>query len=1743
MQVTSHGLPKVIDMIECSGSGDVATSTVVSSTSTDNEPRTITGLSGRTLLLNTGWTNPTNQWRLGIKNGYDFFPANLKSRIKNERMDMDKKLVTETLLDAQSSLAKHTNTYGTNGGSPGSKEQDLFTELTARVTALKSISSSTGSDDLGPVYDIVCWHDGKVWRAALDTLGNGDLRNSIAFTNYRVEKQWGVLDDNTLLTYALNIYDDGNIVSIVTDAGSHGTHVAGIVAAHHPGNPDMDGVAPGAQIISIKIGDTRLGSMETGTGLMRGLRAVIENGAHIINMSYGEPTARPAYGRFMELANHVVLQKGVIFISSAGNNGPALSTVGAPGGNNSHIIGVGAAVSQAMMNDQYALRLHYSANGHDTNVTGSSNLPSDGTHHGSEGSSHLSSSLSFASPVASRAGNVVSTPSLSNAINVPSPAFTHDRSLDTNFTWSSRGPTADGALGVSICAPGGAITSVPCNSLTRNQLMNGTSMSSPNAAGCVALILSGLKARGVPYTPYSIRRALENTAVTIPGSPDAFTVGHGMIQVASAFSHLVLQDVAATARAKSSMDGGLPSYPFSPNLPRPLTNPHGSTVSISGPFPNGFHPYMDITVANQGVGAGESTDRGVYWRDPGQSDISGDVSVTVTPTWPDSVGNDTKVSYQLRVALEPSAPGWLSVPSHVHIAHGGRSFTVHVDPRRLPPGRAHFAEILAYEVLPTSVETTLNRIEDGVSYLTNSSSTVVSSNASTDLNSLTVGTGSRKLGPLFRVPITVIRPENPNVNPTGCVYNFSPRNGDDAVVHNSITSRLLAKQSFDNNSGPLVLRPGKIHRRFIAVPPGASWLQIKVRRIDDGFGSHDHTGSVSAPVISHPSSVLKSARDTVLSPMVNTTSTPFLPPVSTTVGSSAADIANAAAEAAHAHMEKILGRPVPRRTPAPVVTQETNNGTNDTETDTKEGNGHGTTILPPPVPSPSVSYGASNVADASPRTIVVHAVQIIRHTNPKYTTDEKYLYMRPGDEDGITMAVAPGVTVEVDIGQFWSSLGNTAVTADVFFYGIGVSANHIDIRAGEGFSRLSLLPLLHDVIIRPIVRLNTWSTVLEPNTITGGQLPNVVPMTARDTLANGKRQYSLTLTYKLSLMDSVSRGSLRCPRVHGTLYEASFDAAIIVITNEHGRVVATTDTFPEKLDLRKGDYTVTFQIRHEDPSKLEDVRSSGATLVFSRPTPGGKDKEIVGIVTDNLASVALSTGSGAITSRRLRKNVPFDVFVTIPASATMPKGSKPGDILEGFLLLEDYTPVGQAMAANSSGIGKPTGTGAPGRNPTGITVRYYVGGNFSSSSSGGKKDKNDTGKSLTEIIRDAMISKLDSLNPEENAPVIAKKVAITGVPSTPSVTTVSETSTEGSTATASVSNVDPSSTEKLDQAEEEKVAIDGSAPTDDVISNDTSVTKNETIAPVSTETGTPVTVGTEETQPEETLPLRLADEVAVTLRVASPPSDLNDFYSLVHVLSTAYPNYLPLYQAVLSRVDDVFTKKFTNVGKSVSEGDLFSAAQVVIRQADNVINCIDSNAIAAYFGLRHDETSTASGPGATEHKRMTENKSILIDALWKKVRALCSIGRSAAIEGVDLLPSLLSSDIRPTTGLSKNANMDGSSGTLSSIRVNTIPTKFTNDDFDRAVKALGAWVNTSDSTYNLLSIENHLRNNRWACVLEAVNKLLPTMNKNEAEKSLFSLRWFYGLQIYACVQLGWYPSAALLAERTVTAYSPGSLTV
>lgn len=92
MQVCPDGRPKVVDLIEATGSGDVDTRTVAKpSGGFGTAGVEIVGLSGRTLRLNAAWSNPSGAWRIGAKRAFDVFAGPLKSRVSARmRADADK---------------------------------------------------------------------------------------------------------------------------------------------------------------------------------------------------------------------------------------------------------------------------------------------------------------------------------------------------------------------------------------------------------------------------------------------------------------------------------------------------------------------------------------------------------------------------------------------------------------------------------------------------------------------------------------------------------------------------------------------------------------------------------------------------------------------------------------------------------------------------------------------------------------------------------------------------------------------------------------------------------------------------------------------------------------------------------------------------------------------------------------------------------------------------------------------------------------------------------------------------------------------------------------------------------------------------------------------------------------------------------------------------------------------------------------------------------------------------------------------------------------------------------------------------------------------------------------------------------------------------------------------------------------------------------------------------------------------
>lgn len=62
----------------------------------------------------------------------------------------------------------------------------------------------------------------------------GDLSTLEAMRSFKVGRQFRRFSAVDHFNFSATVLDGGDVLSLCVDAGAHGTHVAGIVAAYHP---------------------------------------------------------------------------------------------------------------------------------------------------------------------------------------------------------------------------------------------------------------------------------------------------------------------------------------------------------------------------------------------------------------------------------------------------------------------------------------------------------------------------------------------------------------------------------------------------------------------------------------------------------------------------------------------------------------------------------------------------------------------------------------------------------------------------------------------------------------------------------------------------------------------------------------------------------------------------------------------------------------------------------------------------------------------------------------------------------------------------------------------------------------------------------------------------------------------------------------------------------------------------------------------------------------------------------------------------------------------------------------------------------------------------------------------------------------------------------------------------------------------------------------------------------------------
>jgi len=837
LRLTSDGRVKVVDIIDCTSSGDVPLSGrgVLSA-----DGRHLTGVTGRQLTLTdemlalaaAGAAAPADgsapaagagEWRLGVASAARLFPKPLATRIRTERAVGWATVHREKLTDVSRRKTAHAAKAVPSGGGADAKAHKLLTE---ELAAAEELLTQADRPTSAAVYDVLAFWDGAHWRVVVDTSEVGDLSACSVLENYRVAQRYASFGERERIHFGVNVYDEGNVVSLVVESGYHGTHVAGIAAGNYPDAPERNGVAPGAQVVSLKIGDSRMGGMETHQGLVRALNHLLPASledpstpphaaqhkvtAQVANMSFGEPTAFPNEGRIVQLLTALAREAGVLFLASAGNAGPGLSTLGSPGGTTDAVIGVGAYVTPGLATQAYSLLpdglVHPSPGA----------MSADGYPPAGEGlvSGGGASDTPTTAPASPRVkAEPSATAAAASAASASDVVADGDAPLGVPYTFTARGPCPDGSLGVSISAPGGAVASSSSWMLRKKMLLNGTSMSCPSAAGAFAVTLSARPNTSVAR----LRRAIENGASA--GLRPAFfeaAAGGGRASAAPAAANgagatvgngVGRSDAAASSSGTSTSGHGDSDDALTADE-LALSIGHGSlsvprTVAYLDAYADCpeedwrfavsvTSPSSKTVIRARGSSREFGRCRGVYMRGGGAECRTARKWVVhldvVNDALPDrSVAAAQMVSeVELDVSLVASAP-WISAPAGVRLYGGGRLFPITVDPSGLTPGKVHYGEVAGYVAPPAG-------------------------GGARGAASPAAGGWAAPRGPLFRVPVTVVKP-------------LMQAGGDGGVCSLEVEH--------------LSLTPGGVVRTFV-LPPGAATfarVQLSAGTAEEFLGS------------------------------------------------------------------------------------------------------------------------------------------------------------------------------------------------------------------------------------------------------------------------------------------------------------------------------------------------------------------------------------------------------------------------------------------------------------------------------------------------------------------------------------------------------------------------------------------------------------------------------------------------------------------------------------------------------------------------------------------------------------------------------------------------------------------------------------------------------------------------------------------------------------------------------------------
>lgn len=252
-----------------------------------------------------------------------------KSDIKKTLGDHDADLEQITKIDGEekAALATVDSEEGLQAAMESLADNDNVAYVQPNyIYTLDDFTPSEYQED--PYYDsdkgYQYFHKLMNTRGAWDLLDSNGISQTtiVGVVDSGVDTDHIDLKDNLILTDGKYKRFSGNTAIMSEDdniSSGHGTHVSGIIGAVYGNGKGGAGVATGAENSYCKILPTGVvessGSLNSNS-VINGINYVINNGAKVVNMSFGSDAKDRAVGRTIT-SNYY--NKKVVFVSSAGN--------------------------------------------------------------------------------------------------------------------------------------------------------------------------------------------------------------------------------------------------------------------------------------------------------------------------------------------------------------------------------------------------------------------------------------------------------------------------------------------------------------------------------------------------------------------------------------------------------------------------------------------------------------------------------------------------------------------------------------------------------------------------------------------------------------------------------------------------------------------------------------------------------------------------------------------------------------------------------------------------------------------------------------------------------------------------------------------------------------------------------------------------------------------------------------------------------------------------------------------------------------------------------------------------------------------------------------------------------------------------------------------------------------------------------------------------------------------------------